>query len=49
MPPKRQSEFKESYVREFPEIKRGANNEPAHCTFCKCDISLGSIGKAAIH
>ncbi|KAL3096748.1 hypothetical protein niasHS_001786 [Heterodera schachtii] len=48
-PPKRKNVFKSEYANEFQGItKSKTGDEFAHCIPCNFDISLLSIGKAAI-
>ena len=46
---KRKNFYRDEYEKEFNSVKRSLKGQCfAHCSFCKCDINLESIGKAAI-
>ena len=41
--------YRDEYGKEFNSVKRSLKGQCfALCSFCKCDINLESIGKAAI-
>ena len=46
---KRKNFYRDEYEKEFNNVKRSLKGQCcAHCSFCKCDINLEAIGKAAI-
>ena len=46
---KRKNSYRDEYEKEFSNVKRCLKGQCfAHCSFCKCDINLEAIGKAAI-
>ena len=47
---KRKNSYRDEYEKEFNNVKRNLQGQCfAHCSFCKCDINLEAIGKAAIY
>ena len=45
----RKNFYRDEYEKEFNSVKRSYKGQCfALCSFCKCDINLESIGKAAI-
>ena len=46
---KRKNSYRDEYEKKFNNIKRSLKGQCfAHCSFCKGDIYLEAIGKAAI-
>ena len=46
---KRKNSYRDEYEKEFNNVKRSLKGQCfAQCSFCKCDINLEAIGKAAI-
>ena len=46
---KRKNSYRDEYEKEFNSVKRNLMSQCfADCSFCKCDINLEAIGKAAI-
>ena len=46
---KRKNSYRDEYEKEFINVQRSLKSQCfAHCSFCKCDINLETIGKAAI-
>ena len=46
---KRKNFYRDEYEKEFNSVKRSLNGHCfAHCSFCKYNINLESIGKASI-
>ena len=42
---KRKNFYRDEYEKEFNCVKRSLKGQGfAHCSFCKCDINLESIG-----
>ena len=46
---KRKNSYRDEYEKKFNNVKRSLKGQCfAHCSFCKGDIYLKAIGKAAI-
>ena len=46
--PKRKSQYKADFAKEFKGIREGKDNFHAHCIPCNDEINLTSMGKTAI-
>lgn len=46
--PKRKSQYKVDFAKEFKGIRKGKDDFHAHCIPCNDEINLAAMGKAAI-